>query len=749
MDSLKRSYKRIAITVLSAVLVLSGFFAWQTSKVGFSYDFEQFFPDNEEVDAYLSYKDSFLTETEPIWIGIPFEQSIFSDNNLQKIRDLDRTLRTDSAIVGVQSITSLKIPISTGIGIIFDRYVHPGQHDMRESDSLKVLNSPLVMRSFVSTDFKNASILVQTRYDLDKEESIELGKRIEEKISKAGIEAYHLVGRLIDQSVIVDKLLGEMVLFLSLAAIIVCLALAFFYRNFWAVFVPLMVVSLAAVWLLGSMTLFGKDIDVLMTLVPTILFIVGVSDIIHFLTRYLEVLKDGESKLMAIRKSFREIGLATLITSLTTAIGFLSLLTSNIGPVRSFGLFTALGVIIAYILAFSLFPAILILLPKEILDRTSGITNNPTPMRKFFYWNIRNRKWIVPLVLLLTIASALTVPRMISNTYLTEELPSNDPIKDAFDYMERHFAGVRNMEVALSTKGDRQLTEPALIQQIAELENFLEMEYGAGSLVSPATNYKLSNQISSGGAPNAFRVPETKLEWSLSRPFYRKISNRKERRFVLNSDNTVGRITGQMPDIGGYKFLKITERFNKEVATLAPDITVQMTGLPYLLDVNNEQVSQSLIKGIGLAFLVVSLLMALLYRDVRMVFIALIPNVLPLLFVGLIMVISNIHLNLTTSLLFTVIFGIAVDDTIHVLSKMKVEMNKGVGHIRAVRRSMISTGKALVLTSIILALGFFVLVFSDFSSSFYFGTLVSAGLFFALIVDLTILPLLLIFARKR
>ena len=132
-----------------------------------------------------------------------------------------------------------------------------------------------------------------------------------------------------------------------------------------------------------------------------------------------------------------------------------------------------------------------------------------------------------------------------------------------------------------------------------------------------------------------------------------------------------------------------------------------------------------------------------------MVFIALIPNVLPLLFVGLIMVISNIHLNLTTSLLFTVIFGIAVDDTIHVLSKMKVEMNKGVGHIRAVRRSMISTGKALVLTSIILALGFFVLVFSDFSSSFYFGTLVSAGLFFALIVDLTILPLLLIFARKR
>lgn len=729
--------------------MLSGFFAWQTSKVGFTYDFEQFFPDNEEVDAYLAYKDSFLTETEPIWIGIPFKESIFSNGNLNKIRDLDRDLRTDSAVVGVQSITSLKIPISTGIGIIFDRYVHPGNEDLREADSIKVSNSPLMMRSFVSEDFQNAAILVQTRYDLDKQASIDLGKRIEQKIEDAGIEDFHLVGRLIDQSVIVDKLLGEMVLFLSLAAIIVCIALAFFYRNFWAVFVPLMVVSLAAIWLLGSMTLFGKDIDVLMTLVPTILFIVGVSDIIHFLTRYLEVLNAGEKKVVAIRKSFREIGLATLITSLTTAIGFLSLLTSTIGPVRSFGLYTALGVMIAYILAFSLFPAILILMPRGIFAKTSGITNNPTPMRNFFYWNLRNRKWVVPVIVALTVTSALSVPGMISNTYLTEELPSNDPIKDAFRYMEKHFAGVRNMEVALRSKSAEELVEPELIRQIAELERFLETEYQAGSLVSPATNYKLSNQISSGGAPDAFRVPQTQLEWSLAKPFYRKISNRKERRFVLNSDNTMGRITGQMPDIGGYKFLEVTERFKAEAPKLAPDMDVQVTGLPYLLDVNNEQVSKSLIKGIGLAFLVVSLLMALLYRDWRMVVIALIPNVLPLLFVGLIMVVSNIHLNLTTSLLFTVIFGIAVDDTIHVLSKMKVEMNKGVGRILAVRRSMISTGKALVLTSIILALGFFVLVFSDFSSSFYFGTLVSAGLFFALIVDLTILPLLLIYVRKR
>ena len=749
MDSSKRSYRHIAITVLSTVLVLSGFFAWQTSKVGFSYDFEQFFPDNAEVDAYLAYKDSFLTETEPIWIGLPFNESIFRNDNLIKIRDLDRDLRTDSAVIGVQSITSLKIPISTGIGIIFDRYVHPGNDLVSESDSIKLANSPLVMRSFVSEDFRNAAILVQTRYDLDKQASINLGKRIERMILNAGIEDYHLVGRLIDQSVIVDKLLGEMVLFISLAAFIVCLALAFFYRNFWAVFVPLMVVSLAAIWLLGSMTLFGKDIDVLMTLVPTILFIVGVSDIIHFLTRYLEVLRAGEEKLAAIRKSFREIGLATLITSLTTAIGFLSLLTSTIGPVRSFGLYTALGVMIAYILAFSLFPAILILMPRGIFARTSGITNNPTLLRNFFYWNLRNRKWIVPLILALTVTSALSVPGMISNTYLTEELPANDPIKDAFRYMEKHFAGVRNMEVALRSKSGQELTEPQLITQISDLERFLSEEYEAGSLISPATNYKLSNQISSGGAPETFRVPQTELEWSLARPFFRKISNRKERRFVLNSDNTMGRITGQMPDIGGYKFLEITERFKKVAPTLAPDLNVQVTGLPYLLDINNEQVSKSLIKGIGLAFLVVSLLMALLYRDLRMVVIALIPNVLPLLFVGLIMVVSNIHLNLTTSLLFTVIFGIAVDDTIHVLSKMKVEMNKGVGRIRAVRTSMISTGKALVLTSIILALGFFVLVFSDFSSSFYFGTLVSAGLFFALIVDLTILPLLLLFVRKR
>lgn len=749
MEHLEQKYRRSAKRVLAILGILSIFFLWKAASIQFSYDFEAFFPKDGRIEQYDSYKDSFLTQTEPIWLGIPLKNGLFNEKNLLQLKTLDSALRRDTNILRVQSISSLKIPISTGIGVVFDRYIHAKQRESYHSDSIKISNSPMLMGTFVSKDFQHVSILIQTKYDLAKEFIPGLDEHIESSVSLSGFTDYHLVGRLIDQSHIVDNLLQEMLMFIGLSALIVCLTLAFFYRNVWAVLVPLLVVSLSAIWLIGLMSFLGKDIDVLMTLVPTILFIVGVSDIIHLLTRYLELLNYQKDRFSALRMAFKEVGWATLITSLTTSIGFLSLLTSPVQPVRSFGLYTALGVIIAYLLAFSLFPSFLILAPKRLFANSSNIATSLGPMQRLFAWVMKNRKLILITTALLTISSVALVPTIKSNSYLTEELPKNDPIRKAFDYMESNFSGVRNIEVSIRTKDGSALTEIDKLRQIVALEEHVVNQFEVGSVISPATNMKLCNQIVSGGIPESYRLPKDSTELVMTLPFYRKIAKRSERRFVLNSDNSFGRITGQMPDIGGHSFLKRMEGFDEFCSQNAPDLEVHMTGLPYLLDLNNFEISSSLIKGIALAFLIVSILMAFLYKDPLMVLLALIPNILPLLIIGLIMVLTGADLNVTTSLFFTVIFGIAVDDTIHVLSKMKVELEKGKSRLYAVKRAMISTGKALVLTSIILTLGFITLVFSNFNSSFLFGSLVSTGLLIALVIDLTLLPILLVSVKRK
>jgi len=749
LENAEIKYRKWARRVLVVVGLLTIFFLWKTASIKFSYDFEAFFPNDGRIEQYNNYKDSFLTETEPIWIGIPLGSNLFESDNIARLKLLDSALRTDTNILRVQSITTLKIPVSTGIGVIFDRYIHHGQVENYRSDSIRIAQSPMLMGSFVSEDFQHVSVLIQTRYDLDKDLIPNLANTVESSLQNAGFSEYHIVGRLIDQSHIVDHLLREMILFIGLSALIVCLALAFFYRNLWSVLVPFSVVSLSAIWLLGIMSSVGKDIDVLMTLVPTILFIVGVSDIIHLLTRYLEVLSLEGDKFKALKLAFKEVGWATLITSLTTSIGFLSLLTSPVAPVRSFGLYTALGVLLAYVLAFSIFPSFLLLAPKEMFARSTRIATSHKSMHRLFSWVLKNRRLIMMTALGITILSVALVPRIKPNSYFTEELPKNDPIRKAFDYMEAHFAGVRGIEVSLRTKDGSELTELRNLRQIVALEEHLDTQFLAGSLISPSTNMKLCNQIAQGGNPSKYGLPVDSSELVLTLPFYRKIKNRSEKRFVLNSNNTFGRITGQMPDIGGYAFLKRMENFEQVCAEHASNLEVSMTGLPYLLDLNNRNISKSLIQGIALAFLIVSLLMAFLYKDPVMVLLALIPNILPLLLVGLLMVLTGTDLNVTTSLFFTVIFGIAVDDTIHVLSKMKIELEKGKSRIYAVKRAMISTGKALVLTSIILCLGFITLIFSNFNSSFLFGALVSTGLILALIIDLTVLPILLISAKRK
>lgn len=730
------------------IALLTLLFGWKASRIGFSYDFEAFFPQNREVEAYEGFKDSFLTKIEPIWIGIELDGGLFGNGNLEKISALTRELRSDTLIRRIQSVTTLKIPISTGIGVIFEPYVHPGKSDLYSSDSIRLVNSPLIRRSFVSDDLGHTAILIQTDYELDKASTDSLGSRIKQAVASYDFPKTHVVGRLIDQSQIVDKLLGETILFLILSALVVCFALAYIYRTFWAVFVPLVVVSFSAVWLIGTMSFLGKDIDVLMTLAPTILFIVGVSDIIHFLTRYLEEFRRSGEKISSIRKAFREVGMATLITSLTTAIGFLSLLTSPIQPVRSFGVFISIGVMIAYFLAFTLLPAVLILTPDSIFGKSHRTVSSQKNLHLLFGWVLRNRRIILIAHGLVFIVSIAMVRSIRSDQFLTEELPKNHPLTEAFDYMETHFSGVRAIEVAIQCAEGRKLTDLDLVKQIDAIENYLRVEYGAGALISPATNWKLSNQIATGGEAEAFRIPGNALERSMALPIYRRIAASSERRLVLNSDDRVGRIGGQMQDIGGYAFLQKQSAFEAFCAANAPDLEVEMTGLPYLLNLNNAQISRSMLQGIALAFMIVSILMALLYRDVLMVLIALLPNILPLLLVGLVMVLLGIDLNVSTSLLFTVVFGIAVDDTIHVLSKLKIEMNKGKSRNYALKRAMISTGQALVMTSIILCAGFISLVFSEFNSSYLFGLLVSIGLVFALLTDLLLLPALLLYWKR-
>jgi len=335
------------------------------------------------------------------------------------------------------------------------------------------------------------------------------------------------------------------------------------------------------------------------------------------------------------------------------------------------------------------------------------------------------------------------------NNFIIEELPHGDQLRNSFDFFDEHFTGMRTFDLALVVSNpDLEIFDYEIIEQINVLDDYLKNEYKVGSLISPAVIIKQCNQAHFGGDFSKYRIPEKEGYRQLQK-IIKQLKKYKYLAAVVNKDQKNAKISGNIIDEGGYVHLRKNEALLAFAEEKCPDLELHLTGMLHLIDKNNLFTTHSLLRSLGVAFLLVGIIMAFLYKSVKLVFIAIIPNVLPLLLVGMVMYLSGIYLKVSTALIFTVSFGIAVDDTIHFLGNLKLEMSRGKSLEKALKHTFITTGKSIILTSIILFVGFISLSLSEFSSSYYFGLLVSLSLMFAVIIDLTLLPVLLLWLRNK
>ncbi|MDQ3190520.1 MAG: MMPL family transporter, partial [Bacteroidota bacterium] len=524
------------------------------------------------------------------------------------------------------------------------------------------------------------------------------------------------------------------------------------YRSLFGVLVPLLIVILSIIWLFAFMRITGKPIDLMITLIPTILFVVGMSDIIHLLSKYLEELRQGKEKTAALIISIKEVGLATFFTTLTTAAGFLTLLTAGIKPVREFGLYLAVGVFIAFILAFTILPSILINLKTPKIAKYSSLNKVWNKyLGKLLILVFKNYKTVLFISVLVLIVSALGISKIKVNNYLLEDLSPKVPLKQSFDFFEKDYAGARAFEMVIKVEDTTaSILDYKVMKEVEKIENYLKNEYKTGHIISPLHLIKSAHKAFNGGTHKAFILPESENYSEL----ISKISNfkkRKEFKVLISEDGKSARLTGKMPDWGSFivneKNEKLDNFFHSQINTSI--LSYNLTGGAHLIDKNNAQLSNSMLQGLLIAFLIIAFIVGIMFRSFKMIIIALIPNFFPLLMIGGVMGFAGIDLKVSTSIIFTIAFGIAVDDSIHFLSKLKQELKKGKTLPYALKRTILSTGKAIIITSMILCGGFLTLILSDFSSTFYIGFLISLTLLFAVLADLLLLPaLLLLFSQK-
>lgn len=714
----------------------------------FDYDFENFFSqENDELKFYQEYRDRFENDNDYLLLALGNRPSIFDSAFLERAHQLQ--LRIDS-LDGVEETISLftvEEPIISPFGMRLKK-VLDWSNGAALADSKSIITK---YQNFSGSLFSESAeyllVQIKNKQRISKEDGDLLYGKIVECVKGSGIDSFHLAGKIRAQGEFVALMQNEFGFFLALSFLLIGLVLWLLFRAWWAVFVPMLVLAVGIVWALAVQLWSGKALDLMSVMLPTILAIVGLASMVHFMNKYRAFVMKGMQKTAAIERAYSELVFPILLTSLTTALGFFTLYFTDVPVLKFFGLFTAVGVMLMFLAVVLLSPGLFYVFPgfKTSL-KTSEIENWEPWLRTAFGKIIRYQLAIVLFFVAATLVSIYLANHLKINGYILDNLPEDSELSREFEFFDNNFGGSKPIEIHLGVgAGANTLFDRQVLLEIEKIEAFAVEYFGASGLVSPLSVAKFLNKAQNGGNDKAFVLPSPgQLE--RMRPLIRKWEENSPVK-VFSPDQKQGRISGRSPDFGSYRSEKDKVKFEEFIQKeINQDLLrVRLTGTSHLIDISHQNVSVQLAKGMGFAFLVVAIVVGVLFRSWLLSILVLIPNVIPLFWVAGVMWLIGAELSLSTAIIFTVAFGIAVDDTIHFMSKLQSEYRNGKSWLYGIKRTYLETGKSILISSVVLISGFGVLVFSQFGVTFYVGLLISLALFFALIADMVLLPVLMFF----
>jgi uncharacterized protein len=742
------------VGVLAIITMCTIWAVYLVSGLAFSYDFEAFFPKKDPATAtYLDFRERFETDNDFVIIALENEKGIFDSTFIQKVKALTDSVAQVEFIEEVRSPTNLmEYYQDPFLGSVFEiPVINADVPTEFAADSSRIYGEGRWVGLFFSEDGKSVAVNLKHTQKLSKEKCDALSKRLETLVKSFGFDRTHLIGRAFGQRMYVELMMQELMLFISLSLVLTIVFLFLAFRSGWGIFIPTLIVMMSILWTLAFIKLIGNELDLMMTVLPTILFVVGMSDSVHVLTKYMQEVRNGREKSEAVRYAFKSIRLATFLTALTTSIGFLSLILSNIEPISRFGLYTAVGVLLAYGLTFTILPAILLLAKPKRLHTFALSEDFWTVKLQWAYRNLlRKRRWVLPGCALLLLLSGWGISMIKVDNLMLEDLRDTHLLKREFNYMETHFSGCRPFELKITLPADKSPFDPDVLNDLNALDTFLNSQYEVGSLLSIPVVIAGANKALNAGDQNYHTIPSDSVELRKITRFLKRKDFNPVMQLLYHEPTHTLRVSGKLADVGRKHY----EAKNAELAAFVKNnwrvpMTAEVTGTAHLIDLNNKYLVDNMVLDLLISVLAIGLVMGIVYRSWRMIILTIIPNLIPLFIVGGIMGMMGIPLKVSTSIIFNIAFGIAVDDTIHFLARVRTLLSEGYNVNYAVKRTFLTTGKAMIVTSLILSGGFLMLIFSDFLGTFYIGLLISLTLFIALIAELVVTPIVVMYFYRK
>lgn len=546
-----------------------------------------------------------------------------------------------------------------------------------------------------------------------------------------------------------QSIIDEIGLFIGAALFVTSLIFFFFFRSLRATFISMITVIIGVMWAFGFLGLMHYEITVLTALIPPLIIVIGIPNCIFLINKYQQEIKLHGNQAKSLQRVITKVGNATLMTNLTTASGFATFILVKSELLSEFGIVASINIVAIFLLSLLIIPIIYSYMPVPKDKHLKHL--NKRWINKFVNWierMVRERRitiYIVAVLLLCT--SIIGIFNIKISGSLIEDMPKNTGFFDDIRFFEKEYEGIMPLEIMVDTKKKKGVMNLSTLKRIDELQDHIKEIPEFAKPISVAELVKYSKQAYYNGNPEYYQLPNSQEKnFILS---YAKNSNTNTN--LLNSyvDSTgqFARITTFMKDTEPDRFERIEEDLHKEVNKVFPPdrYNVSVTGKALVFQKGTHYLVNNLILSLSLAIFLIALFMAWMFRSFKMIVISLIPNLLPLIITAGVMGFVGVPIKPSTILVFSIAFGISVDDTIHFLAKYRQELIANNWKIKkSVFAALRETAVSMFYTSIVLFFGFSVFTISSFGGTVALGALVSITLLFAMLSNLLLLPTLLL-----
>ena len=547
---------------------------------------------------------------------------------------------------------------------------------------------------------------------------------------------------------------NEFVLFLGLSILVAAVILFIFFRRLYPVIFPILLVIVGVIWSLATLVMFGYEITILTGLIPPLIVIIGIPNSILLLNKYHNELRKHGDKAKALHITILRISETTLIANITAAIGFGVLFFTGSALLVEFGVVAALNVMATWFICLCLIPIIFSYLPVPALKAQEEHDN--TLLHKLLVKTdqlVHHRsKLIYITTLVITLISVIGVLKINVNGYVVDDLPQNSPIIRDLKFFEKNFEGILPLEVSIDTRKKNGILNLSTIKKVDRMEDMISEYPEFSRSVSLNKALKYASQAFYNGDPQFFRIPNDMEKNFVLSYLGNSGGNNDMLKGFVDSNKQVTRVSFQMADVGSKRMNELLTELKPRIdSILKPErYDVLLTGSSIIFSKGTDYMLMHLMESILLAIVLISLLRLAQFKDLRIMFISLLPNVIPLIITAGLMGFFNIPLKPSTILIFTIAFGLASDQTIYFLTRYQQELQStDFSTSKVISDTIIETGISMTHIALVLFFGFGIFTASTFGGTMILGLLLSITLIIALVSNLTLLPALLVLLDKR